>query len=52
MPAPEFMLRIVLGEMADALLLSSQRVVPAKAQELGFTFTYPRLDQALEDILR
>jgi len=52
MPAPGFMLRIVLGEMADALLLSSQRVVPTKAQELGFTFTYPRLDQALENILR
>ncbi len=52
MPAPGFMLRIVLGEMADALLLSSQRVAPTKAQELGFTFTYPRIDQALEDILR
>jgi len=52
MPAPGFMLRLVLGEMADALLLSSQRVIPAKAQKLGFTFTYPRLDQALEDILR
>jgi len=52
MPAPAFMLRIVLGEMADALLLASQRVVPTKAQELGFTFTYPRIDQALEDILR
>ena len=52
MPAPEFMLRMVLGEMADALLLSSQRVMPTKAQELGFTFAYPRIEQALEDILR
>ncbi len=48
MPAPGFALRLLLGEMADALLLSGQRVVPAKAERLGFKFTYPRLDAALE----
>lgn len=47
MPAPAFALRLMLGEMADALLLSGQRAVPAKAESLGFTFTYPRLDDAL-----
>jgi uncharacterized protein (TIGR01777 family) len=47
MPAPGFALRLLLGEMADALLLSGQRVLPAKAERLGFKFTYPRLDAAL-----
>jgi uncharacterized protein (TIGR01777 family) len=50
MPAPAFALRLILGEMADALLLSGQRAVPAKAQALGFTFKYPRLDDALAAI--
>lgn len=50
MPAPAFALRLLLGEMADALLLSGQRAVPTKAQRLGFTFTYPRLDDALRAI--
>ena len=47
MPAPAFALRLMLGEMADALLLSGQRAVPAKAEALGFSFKYARLDDAL-----
>jgi uncharacterized protein len=47
MPAPGFALRLMLGEMADALLLSGQRAVPAKAMGAGFTFTYSRIDDAL-----
>jgi len=47
MPAPGFALRLLLGQMADALLLSGQRAIPAKAQRLGFTFKYPTLDEAL-----
>jgi uncharacterized protein len=47
MPAPAFALRLMLGEMADALLLSGQRAVPAKAERLGFPFRYARLDEAL-----
>jgi uncharacterized protein (TIGR01777 family) len=47
MRAPGFALRIVLGEMADALLLTGQRAVPAKAERAGFTFTYPTLASAL-----
>jgi uncharacterized protein len=47
MPAPAFALRLMLGEMADALLLSGQRAVPAKAERLGFAFRYPRVDAAL-----
>lgn len=47
LPAPAFALRLLLGEMADALLLSGQRALPAKAQGLWFTFRYPHLDGAL-----
>ena len=50
MPAPAFALRLMLGEMADALLLSGQRAVPAKAEALGFSFKYPQLDDALAAI--
>ena len=44
---PRFALRLLLGEMADALLLSGQNAVPAKAMRAGFTFTYSRIDDAL-----
>jgi uncharacterized protein (TIGR01777 family) len=47
MPAPAFALRLMFGEMADALLLSGQRAVPAKADALGFSFTYTHIDDAL-----
>jgi uncharacterized protein (TIGR01777 family) len=52
MPAPGFALKLLLGEMADALLLTGQRVLPRKAQALGFTFRYPRLEEALRAIYR
>ena len=48
---PRFALRIALGEMADSLLLSGQRAVPARASQLGFEFTYPSLSGALESVL-
>lgn len=49
MPAPEFALRVMLGEMA-AMILTGQRVLPAKALALGFTFQYPTLEPALQAI--
>ena len=49
MPAPEFVLRAVLGEMADAIL-TGQRVMPARAQSSGFDFRHPLLEGALRAI--
>lgn len=46
MPAPAFALKAVLGEMTD-ILVTGQRVLPAKARELGFGFSYPLLEPAL-----
>ena len=50
MPAPGFALRLLLGEMADALLLSGQNAVPAKATRGGFQFLYGDVDGALRAI--
>jgi uncharacterized protein (TIGR01777 family) len=50
-PAPPFALRLVLGEMADALLLSSQRVLPKKLESLGYRFLHADLKNALTTLL-
>jgi uncharacterized protein (TIGR01777 family) len=50
--APAFALRLLLGEMADALLLSSQRVLPAQLQKLNFHFAHPDLTTALASLLK
>ena len=48
LPAPGSALRLLLGaERADALLLTGQRVIPAKAQAHGYHFRYPEIDIAM-----
>ncbi len=49
---PAFALRLILGEMADALLLTGQRAVPDRALQMGFTFKYPTIVEALEAIFQ
>jgi uncharacterized protein (TIGR01777 family) len=44
---PSFVLHAAMGEMADALVLSSTRMLPARALEIGYNFRYPELRQAL-----
>jgi hypothetical protein len=46
-PAPAFALRLLLGGMADELLLSSQRALPAQLEKLGYRFVHPELPAAL-----
>jgi uncharacterized protein len=48
-PAPA--IRAVIGGMADALLLASQRIEPAKLKETGYGFRYPELEGALRHLL-
>ena len=50
-PVPAFALRLAMGEMADALLLGSQRVVPERLRLAGFHFKHPALRRALHDIV-
>jgi len=52
LPLPAFAARLLLGEMADALLLASQRVEPARLQASGFQFRFPTLDGALRNAVR
>jgi len=52
MPAPAFALRLLLGEMADGLLLSGQRAIPRRAEQGGYTFRYRQLDEALSAIFK
>jgi len=50
-PMPAFAARFALGEMADELLLSSNRVEPKKLLESGYQFNYPDLEAMLRHAL-
>jgi len=50
-PMPAVAARMALGEMADALLLSSARVMPNRLSETGYHFQYPTLEPALKHLL-
>lgn len=49
MPAPAFMIRLVLGEVGSAVL-ESQRAIPERLAKNGFTFKYPDLESAIREI--
>ncbi len=51
-PAPAFALRLALGEMADALLLSSQRVLPNALEKSGYRFLHSDLSAALKNLIK
>lgn len=51
LPAPAAALKLMLGaERADALLLTGQRAIPAKALAHGYHFRYPEIDIAMRGI--
>ena len=50
-PVPAFGARLAFGELADALLLSSQRVEPGVLEDKGFLFSWPTLEPALRHVL-
>lgn len=50
LPVPKLGLRLLYGEAAD-LLFASQRVVPERLEEEGFTFRYPDVHEALADLI-
>ncbi len=51
LPAPAFALRLLLGEMADALLLSSTRAMPKRLERDNFEFLHKDITTALEHVL-
>jgi uncharacterized protein (TIGR01777 family) len=50
MPMPGFALRALVGEAAE-VILTGQRVLPKRAQQLGYVFKYPTIDTALQAIV-
>ena len=51
LPVPAFALRLLFGEMADALL-TGQRAIPRRLLEAGYTFRFPTLETALRNLLQ
>jgi len=51
-PTPAFLLRLAVGEMAGALLLTSQRVIPERLLSVNFPFQFPDLESTLRAILK
>lgn len=50
-PVPEAAVRLLVGQMADELLLSGARVIPERLRESGYQFRYPDLEGALRHVL-
>lgn len=50
--APGFILQLLMGEMAEEMLLASSRVIPARLQTTNYAFVHPTLDVALSDLLK
>ena len=51
LPVPGFALKVLYGEMSQ-IVLTGVNMVPRRAQELGYAFRHPELDEALEATLR
>jgi len=50
-PLPAFVAKLLMGEMAEELLLGGATVLPRKLQESGYHFLHPTLESALRDML-
>ena len=50
-PMPGFAAKLAFGEMAEALLLASTRVLPVRLEETGYAFQHRTIDDALGDLL-
>ena len=52
LPMPAFVLKLMLGQMAEELLLSGQRVIPKKILDAGYDFQYAELENALSEVVK
>jgi uncharacterized protein (TIGR01777 family) len=50
-PVPGFILRLIMGEFGN-VLLKGQRVLPRKLMSLGYSFRFPGIKEALNDLLK
>lgn len=51
LPMPEFLAKLLFGEMGDELLLSSTRMLPQRLLQSGYFFIYPELKEALRGVI-
>jgi len=51
LPMPAFAVRLLFGEMGEALLLGGQRVAPKRLMSDGYQFQHTQLDEALKHVL-
>lgn len=51
MRMPEWVTRLIFGELADAVLLSGNRSLPVRLQSTNFSFLHPTIEDALEYLL-
>ena len=49
MPTPGFMLRVLLGPVAN-VITKGQRVLPKKALDMGYSFQFPTVDAAMREL--
>lgn len=49
---PDFILKFMMGEMAENLILQSQRVVPSNLLKVGYKFKFQRIEDAIKDIYK
>jgi len=52
LPLPEFAVNLVFGEMGDALLIDSTKVIPKRLLDAGYEFKHPDLKTALENAVK
>ena len=52
LPLPEFAVSMIFGEMGDALLLASTKVLPKRLIDAGFKFQFPDLKAAIENAVK
>lgn len=49
---PAFVIRILFGTMGEMVMLSSQQIVPKRLLDSGFQFTYPSINDAVDELVR
>jgi uncharacterized protein (TIGR01777 family) len=50
-PVPAFVLEMLFGDMAAAVLVKGQRAIPKRAVDLGFRFEHPDIDEAVRHLV-
>lgn len=50
-PVPEFVLNILLGSERASMLTKGQKVIPKRTLDLGFTYKFPKIEDACLDVV-